>query len=356
MGNKDAKFKGQGKVLGTGEVVQPKRNSLMSKLNVATASSKPSVASTKPAVNTKPTPANRLTEEEKQSRRKAALSAAEAREKAWEERLARQRAKREKDEPPSERRAWNDVSPPPALPPLDPETTRKQKEAAAALEKSGFNPFQATVSSSINSRSVITNMGIDGQNTKEENDNASVETLELARSKLKHAMQGSDVQAIASALKEAEKYGVPEIEEARELLYILTAQPDAGDASTEEQIYLEDLLIALENFRKVDETAEKKMATASVLQTLLQNLLDHPEDPRYRKIRLENKTIKEKIVQNSKGKGIDILLAVGFERMTDEEGQQCLSVPHPDTLPAETVAFAKLCCETALSKLKSISF
>jgi hypothetical protein len=364
MGNKEAKFKGPGKVLGTGEVVvPPKRSSLMSKLNPTTATTASSAStSIKAAMPAKKGPAKILTEVEKEERRNATLAAAQAREKAWEDRIARQRVKREKEEEaaPSERRAWNEVSPPPSMPPLDPEAARKQREAAAALEKSGFNPFQATVSSASNARSVITSMGIDEGSASSKttgNDSASVETLQRARARLKVAMAGSDVAALGSAIAEAEKYGVPETDEAREILLVLTSETDIGeDQQIFDDVYLENILAALNAFHKTSDTPERKSAAASVLQTLLRNLLDHPEDPRYRKIRLENKTIKEKIMESANGKCIDILSAVGFERITDEEGQQCLVVPHPDSLPAETVALARKCCETALTQLQAMTF
>ena len=353
MGNKDSTFSGQGKVLGTGEVVNPpKRSSILSKLPVPS-SNKPAVSNA-PSIQKKNASKATLSESEKEVRRKAAAAAAEAREKAWDERIARQRTRREAegktDAVPS--RAWNEVSPPPSLPPLDPETMRKQKEAAAALEKSGFNPYAATVASSSAARSVIVNSTIGNNSTNSPNADPSIEILQSARAQLKAAMRNTDALSLQFAIQEAEEYGVPEVEEARLLLATLTENQLDDEMYSDQDLHFQDLLHAIQAFHVTKDEPEKKASAAQILQTLLRNLLDHPENPKFRKIRLDNKAIKEKLLDTANGTGISILLSVGFERTIDDEGQSCLIVPDPETLPTEIVAHARKACELALSKIR----
>lgn len=56
---------------------------------------------------------------------------------------------------------------------------------------------------------------------------------------------------------------------------------------------------------------EKSQVTSETLQKYLQNLIEHPEDPKYRRIRMSNKAFQER-VGAAKG-GVEFLLACGFE-------------------------------------------
>ena len=305
--------------MGTGEVVNaPKRSSLFPAVNAAAQKAGQGVGAPQTKLKNKTV----LSDEEREERRKATATAAQAREKAWEERLAKQRAKYEKQE--AEKtgngRAWNEVSPTPVLPPPDAEFLRKQKEAAETLEKSGFNPFQATVSSSMTARSVITNLNIDDTQGGKTNSNP-VDIMQRARSQLKSAMKGNDIKTLQVALIEAEKYEVPEVDEARDLLAALSLQESQGE---DDDVTLEHVDAAIQLFVESADSPEKKKVAQSTVQTLLRNLVDHPENPKFRKIRLENKVVKEKIVDVAGGSAVAILLAVGFEHATDDDGQTCL--------------------------------
>ena len=371
MGNQDSKFKGPGKVLGTGEVVNAPKTRSSSILGKISGMKQPASSAQQKATPTAPAPrpkpsAAPVSEAEREERRKAAAAAAEARERAWEERLARQRARREEAEGrtgTAERaRAWNEVSPQPELPPADPALLRKQKEAADALTKSGFNPYQATMSTATAARNMIDTLHLDdsapsgavssSMSIMDREPLASVEEMQKARARLQSAMRGSDVAELEMALSQAEQFGVPEIEEASELLSALTelrqTEPELSSDG------FDAVISAVNELARVPESADKRAACLNTLQTLLKNLVEHPENPKFRKIRLENKTVREKVVEPCQGQAVVVLQAVGFEQVVDEEGQQCLVVPDPETLLPEIVDYARGACTAALARIQEL--
>lgn len=366
MGNSQHKFTGEGKVLGTGETVKAEPRSSIAGV-FSTKSTKKVNTPSKPSHPPKP-----LTEEQKirlDERRKATAEAAAARERAWEDRLAKQRVKREeaqaKDTAPKV--AWNEKSNPLPDLPVDPEILRKQQNDAENLKKTGFDPYKAAISSSSNARAVIENLSSGQPSTSPAaaplNDSSAELELKMrkARISLLNAMNGNDVQALADAIIEASKYDVPEVDEAKDLFKVLkeyTGQDEIKDGDEleiqDEAQDFSDIDFAIAAFVSAVDSKEKKSESCKTMQTLLSNLLEHPENPKFRKIRLENKTIREKIVEAAGGTCIEILISVGFSQITDEDGQNCLLVPDPSTLPKNVVVQARNSCEFALKTLKKI--
>lgn len=354
-------FKGPGRILGTGEVVNnppPRRSSFLK----AVTGGEPARTSVKkpPPKSSPPKP---LTEEQKrlaEERRKATAEAAAARDRAWEERLAKQRARRLASEGQAEETkplAWNETKTVTHMP-ANPEVMRKQQEARESIEKSGFNPYQATMATSSNARATINSINEDGSAPPgragatplppaSSSVDAEEKKMRQARLQLLQAMQGNDTVALAVAISEAEKYDVPDVREAKELYMVL----GGGDESAEEGDF-SSVLDSITAFKSASESPQKKQEASKTMQILLRNLLAHPEEAKFRKIRLENENIRNKIVLPAQGTCIAVLESVGFNRVVDEaSNEQIMIVPDPATLPPELVAYAKKACEIALDSL-----
>lgn len=339
MGNQSSSksFKGQGQVLGgttsatspTPPVKAPVVSSLFKK-------------KTRPVVS----------KEEQDERRRAGLAAAQTREKDWEERINKHRGKQQQE--PTSSLAWNETSKKETV--IDASIAIKQLQDKQALQDSGFDPFQATMASSTAARSAMVGGGVASAKplNKEqgvakplsmEHKEPSVDEMEQARNRLKAAMNKSNVEELKLALILAERFQVPELEEARDLYEALTSGTAEQDEDEEDD---DPVALAVVAFLSTEETVEKRKIAISTLMTLLKNLVEHPEEAKFRKVRLENQAIKAKILEPAKGTGIVILQSVGFTRTRDDENQDCLIVPDPQTLTPEIVAYARFNCDRAI--------
>jgi hypothetical protein len=66
----------------------------------------------------------------------------------------------------------------------------------------------------------------------------------------------------------------------------------------------------------------------SVVLKVIDNITAHPEDPKYRKMKLSNATIKRKIVDVNGG--LELMRALGFKRDADEKGYELLVMNLPE--------------------------
>lgn len=85
---------------------------------------------------------------------------------------------------------------------------------------------------------------------------------------------------------------------------------------------------------------EKRQMASETLQKYVQNLIEHPEEPKYRRIRMSNKAFQERILP-VKG-GLEFLLACGFKEKLEEAGD--ISAPEKFLVISEEKAndFASL--------------
>lgn len=63
-------------------------------------------------------------------------------------------------------------------------------------------------------------------------------------------------------------------------------------------------------------TKETYLEAVRILLLLLDNILTHPSEAKFRSIRVENKTIKERLLSLEGGN--ELLCAIGFQRSTDQ--------------------------------------
>jgi hypothetical protein len=239
MGNASSKkgFKTQGHVLGT--AVPPASGN-------SSSSAKPPAAKPPAAwpASSKAARAAPPSQAQVEERRRNAAEAAAARERAWDERVARQRAKR--CTPVPESSSASSSSEPLSGPrgpqvAMDPALARKREADALKLqdlEKSGFNPYQARIESAAGARSALV---LDQHvapappaTTKRSESDFDADDMTRARRQLVAAMSASaaDKEVLRLALSDARRFEVPEVEEAAELLQALDlaeAQDDAVD-------------------------------------------------------------------------------------------------------------------------------
>jgi hypothetical protein len=116
------------------------------------------------------------------------------------------------------------------------------------------------------------------------------------------------------------------------------ASQDSGDASPRSPREGEDLLrfnqvredevleehseqvdAAFEMMFACDAGEEVVLACLSTIGKVLSNVVSHPLESKFRKIKLGNKAVREKIL--SVGGGIEVLVAAGFAHVTGEEGE-----------------------------------
>jgi hypothetical protein len=82
--------------------------------------------------------------------------------------------------------------------------------------------------------------------------------------------------------------------------------------------------------------AHARDAQVNTIVKLMKNLDEHPEDARFRAIRLENRTIADRLVSPCGGTALNVLEAVGFERVGE-----VMVVPDPVTLDRDVVLAAR---------------
>eukprot|EP00045_Choanoeca_perplexa_P011497 m.122442 g.122442 ORF g.122442 m.122442 type:complete len:233 (-) comp15652_c0_seq3:2416-3114(-) len=81
---------------------------------------------------------------------------------------------------------------------------------------------------------------------------------------------------------------------------------------------------------KVKETAtpEEFNLAMKTIATLIGNLCAHPEDPKYKRIRVENPSLKQRLFRFEGAH--DALRAIGFEDSTEEPGSMFVRVMNPN--------------------------
>lgn len=350
MGNSNAKFKGKGNVLGGKD--EPAASA------PAPAPSAAPKARTLSVPKAKKAPAVRTPEEQARAqqllveKRTAAANAALARTQAWDNRISKFREQQEKSTP-TPTLKWNESSmaSPSALPPLAPELVRKQREAAEKLAQSGFNPYQATMANSASARSAIDNMNSPAPPAVV--DNAAI--MARSRTRLLEAMRGSNVAELAAAISFAAPFGVPELDEAKEIYLVLADQQAYGELEGEEEEedfgFIQSLVDA---FCTSEDSIDTKRLAKTTLVTILSNLVQSPHEAKFRKIRLSNKQIQERVV---KPQGcLALLEAVGFSKTEDEQGDLCMLVPDPSAVSKAQVDYARRACNAAIAALEAVNF
>jgi len=266
--------------------------------------------------------------------------------------VARQRAKRPVDLsanaalPVSSEPLSGPRGPQAAVDPAIAKTLVAQAERLEALEKQGFNPYQARIEPAAAARSaLVLEQQPNGSNVNS-NARAETETVDLddadqmtrARSDLVLAMHsGADKEVLRRALVKARRFDVPEVEEATELLAALDIEASPSPMPSSEDLdAIEDVNNTWALLVHAQESKETLTNAIKTLDKLCSNLLENPQEAKFRTIRLENKTISANIVTPADGAALNVLAAVGFERVDD-----VMSVPDPSSLPPNVVAAAR---------------
>lgn len=361
MGNSSNKFKGTGHTLGDGKdkpaaapappQAKPRSSSIAKSL-IPTPKKTPTKA--KPRTPEEQARAQQLLVQ----KREAAAAAAMQRTKAWDERVNKFKAKDQQERAAATQQQsalkWNETSSSSAsssLPPLDPAIARKQREAAEQLEKSGFNPYQATMANSTAARNAIDNMTITPRASPAPLDAAA--KMAQSRTRLLEAMRGSNVRELEQAIANAQVFDVPELDEARDIYNVLIDQQEEEE---EEEApwdfsYIDQFVYAIATS---SDTLETKRMAKSTLLTILGNLVQSPHEAKFRKIRLANKQIQERI---AKPLGcLALLEAVGFREVLDEQQNElCMMVPDPNSVTKDQVEYARQACNAAIARLNELN-
>lgn len=88
---------------------------------------------------------------------------------------------------------------------------------------------------------------------------------------------------------------------------------------------------------KEEENADEFLATSRTILTYMRNIALHPEEQKYRRIRLSNKHFLARL--GSKPRGINCMKIIGFEEVTEENDEKWLVMK---TVPHHLVRVAKL--------------
>ncbi|KAH9260232.1 hypothetical protein BASA81_001401 [Batrachochytrium salamandrivorans] len=352
MGTTNAKFKGKGNVLGSRDAPPEPA--------APTTAQKPRPSSISNSLpKAKKAPAARTPEEQARAqqllveKRTAAANAALARTQAWDNRISKFREQQEKSTPQPTLK-WNEssIASPGVLPPLAPELIRKQREAAEKLAQSGFNPYQATMANSASARNAIDNMNLPSFTPPPVVDNAAI--MARSRTRLLEAMRGSNVAELAAAINFAAPFDVPELDEAKEIYLVLADQQAFGELEEEEGEDFGFIQSLVDAICTSEDSVDIKRLAKTTLVTILSNLVQSPHEAKFRKIRLGNKQIQERVV---KPQGcLALLEAVGFTKAEDEQGELCMLVPDPNLVPKAQVEYARRACNVAIAALEVVNF
>ena len=247
------------------------------------------------------------------------------------------------------------------------------KAAGANEGTGGFDYTAAVFSNATGSRAAVDGTGAaaspkaraegkEGREGKEGKRAAasSAEQVHAARILLQDAMELCTLPDLLGAVAQGEATlrpggcapGLPDLAEelalAEQQIVALSASAEeaqgggsGGGEEEAEQRIQQCIQLALDRFRAAageavgDAARSKSLLTAGkTLSKLLENLCHDPEEPRYRKVRLSNKAINERLVRAAGGAGKAVLLAVGFVPFTDSEGEAWLCLPTQDAVDA----------------------
>lgn len=149
---------------------------------------------------------------------------------------------------------------------------------------------------------------------------SSNSTSDADDSALKAALASGDIQELERAIYAASAPS-PLVDEATSLLAALCADEDPVEA-----------LVG----RRNDADAAKTVKTCV---TLLTNVLEHPEEAKFRRIKLSNKTVRKRLVESCRGLGERVVVEAGFSRLV-EEHEEVLRIADPSDFDDDTVRIA----------------
>mmetsp|Transcript_7112 Transcript_7112/g.8609 ORF Transcript_7112/g.8609 Transcript_7112/m.8609 type:complete len:370 (-) Transcript_7112:1111-2220(-) len=334
MGNQNKKFEGKGHVLGgqsSGAPSPPNKGRYGNKEKVQGKIVRKVTRKPKKVV---------LTEEQRQAQRAQQAAAAEKRGNAWDDRIQKNRARRnqQKESENAGFDASRGTAQGSASIGIDKKLQAKLDNDAKELAKSGFNPYEASFATSENARAAI-NLGnadcsyVADEFVKHENpgnsENEHVTKIGLLLSELHDAIEQCDAEALKKAVTNAvafskfDEQGLMQndLDRAQNLLAILqngssesvpVVTPDAVQKVTR------TLHMLCDNNLVDTDTARTALTTT---KKILQNILTSPQEEKFRKIRLSNKTIESKLVIPAGGEALNLLRVCGFQdQIMEEEG------------------------------------
>uniref|UniRef100_A0A6S8D4U4 PUB domain-containing protein n=1 Tax=Aplanochytrium stocchinoi TaxID=215587 RepID=A0A6S8D4U4_9STRA len=355
MGNQNKKFSGQGHTLGgeggssvSGEGVANAGRYGYKKESKTSQKSQRGVSVSTVRNSFRSKPKNVLSEEQRAQQRAQQMAAAEKRGNVWNEKLQRNRKKRyqESDDGTDVQFDFSKgTARSSANVPADSKLKQKLDADAKALESSGFNPYEAAFATSENARAAI-NMGrsagayeneTDGveqtsnanetvrRNDANEDTTENLVQIGIVSSKLHDAIENCDAVLLKEAIELAQNslnnleqdVLAVDIHKANELLSLLCP------AQSDVHVTQEALLVTPETVQQVSSalhrlgdtnitSVDECVAALSTTKKVLENIKANPDDPRYRKIRLSNKTIQKKLIEPAGGEALNILRACGF--------------------------------------------
>jgi len=187
------------------------------------------------------------------------------------------------------------------------------------LERSGFNPYEAVNSSS--HRAVFI--------SDESPNQILVELLESAMHKCQ-LNSISDLIQRADAVENADASLSNTLKRAVDIQLQLAILDSAGQLT---QDILESLSTSFEELyaAKMRDT-ESGTKNVNVLMKILDNIHNNPTEDKYRKLRVENETIKARLVQFANGTPLKILCHAGFQKQTENSGELVYVLPMDDAL------------------------
>jgi len=242
---------------------------------------------------------------------------------------------------------------------VDEETKKCLEADAKKLETAGFNPYEATMSSSNAGRAVIDlkdmavneqncSSGADGDsNTQQPANIASSQNFpdseQTAMALLDAGIEGCDLEKLETAKAfvqnnidpfEASNELVSKLGTADQLWSTLRESISSSDVKPTESRPekssvsnpVVDAVSSALSSLSVQATVEKENINSSLktLTKVLDNVVANPDEVRYRKLRLRNPTIRNKLVEPAEGAAVKILESLGFEKK--KEGDEDILV------------------------------
>ncbi len=288
---------------------------------------------TKKASKQKPKAAPALSEAERAARAQRIKDAAEKRANAWDDKLAKNRTKRNQEAAKSQSEQSEALSKGGTaansavenMKNIDDSVVQKRLEAdAAKLNSSGFDVSQTVISSSSQARSAI----VSGEpivsptpaapTIATSSSNETTPDLDpegKAQAMLDNAIDSGSIQGLERAIQHgstiqdgSEQFAV-KLASAIQMLEALRSKPDDPDPLA---AALDRVMAAL----TVDANGKDSLR---VLSKVLANIEKKPDEQKFRRLRLNNPKIQTMIVQFAQGTLVQVLKELGFVQVRTEK-------------------------------------